>query len=546
MSTQNNSSAFVQHLLRFCSSNDSTEACIIEIEKCVGQLAGIAPCAVFLFNRENQTFERVPPRQSKTFPDTINSEISDVNDRIFVQKCRRNATVIGLICLDRSAANVSKSDLQSISSIVSFVYNRLFAANLFGNIHVPINYHQPEDQFFIEIELLTRVTAGMCAGALREINQDRKSLNTICAWNLGYEKNTASDWDIANIDHVPIIKEVIDTRKPKALNSIDPMEDPFFQRPEQRKVRSAVFSPVLVGSDVFGVLSFAQHIPYEYSDLEINGFFSIANAVGVSIHNFRQASLQNEEVGMGVRNATVFTALEVAQAARHTAKGVIDTVNLHLAKILLYAQNNGLAEVRKGISNVSENIITVTKALDDIKAATKPPKNELVPYSLLEIWEEAQNQLLGKLNNHRISCRWTGPDVTIHCYPDQVRQLFLNLIINSVDAYVDRAITGKRNISIRSEIVPNTNLIKLTYVDNAGGLDIPALRAWKKDDSVDFSQLIFEKDVTTKGDQGSGWGLFICRRVMARHQGSIDVLDHRRGMTLLIQFPKEVSQESND
>jgi signal transduction histidine kinase len=538
-------SADVQHLMHFCSSHDDVERCLAEIEKAVAAIHDGAECAVYLLDRQYQNFHRY----SKTAPfsGSVALEYAAPDPNVHTWRCFRNRTVVGLILLGPTTAQIKKQDLKLVSDIVCTIYDRLFAANLFANIHIPIKFHQPEDQFFKELELLTQLSSGMCAGALREINKDGKSLTTIFAWNLNYESKSVSEWDIESFGTVPELKQVIETRQPKAINSVDPSTETFFRRPEQAKIRSAVFSPVLVGTEIFGVLSFAQHIPYEYSHLEINGFLSIANAVGIAIHNFRQASQQNEEIGSAVRNSTVFTALEVAQAARHTAKGVIDTVNVQIARLLYYAQNKASGEIRQTITtnlnSVADHIVMITKALDDIKAASKPPKNELVSYSLKNIWEEARSQLLGKLNNSRIGCRWDGPDVEVLCFPDQIRQLFLNLIINSIDAFARGSVTGKRNIAIRCEVLPNQKNIKLTYVDNAGGLDVAALQEWKKDDDTDITQLIFQKDVTTKGDEGSGWGLYICRRVMARHQGSLDVVDYRRGMTFAIQLPKEFSAD---
>jgi signal transduction histidine kinase len=529
--------SLIQHLIRFCSSNDETELCIEAIERAVSQLHNSAPCAVYLLDRQYQQFSRYT--NSDFFPKTLDMNIGALDESVFVQECQRKKTTVGLICIKKdSNFFVRQSAILAISDIVNLVYNRLFAANLFAHIHTPISYHQAEDTFFKELELLTSICAAMCAGALRELSKDGKSLTTLFAWNLGYESASIADWDIQSLDEVAELKKVTETWKPNALNSIPPNQL-FFHRPEQSKIKSAVFLPVLVGTEIFGVLSFALHAPYEYTQLEIDGFFSIANAIGVAIHNFRQASVENEELGISVRNATVFTALEVAQAARHTAKGVIDTVNIQLAHLMYLAKRKGLGEVESAAESISENIFTITKALNDIKAASRPPKNELVSYSLSTIWEEASRQLLGKLNAHRINPRWDGPDVVIQCFPDQMRQVFLNLLINSIDSFTARGTTGKRNITIRPESHPNTKLLKLTYIDNAGGLDMQSLQRWKRDDVSDLSQLIFEKDVTTKGDEGSGWGLYICRRVIARHFGSINLLDYRRGMTFVIHLPKE-------
>jgi len=537
----------VRRLTHFCSSHDEVDTCLAEIERTISNIHGGSLCAVYLLDRQYQNFKRFTRTEDFPVYLSVDFTISDTTTRTWY--CRRNSTVVGLILVKVKDELVHEMDLEVISDIVCMIYSRLFSANLFAHMHAPINFHQPEESFFKELGLLVEISSAMCAGALRELNKDGKSLTTIFAWNLDYDGGQNSDWDIDSLDLVPELKEAVETRKAKAINSLDITKRPFFRRPEQAKINSAVFCPVLVGTEIFGVLSFAQHIPYEYSELEVNGFLSIANSVGIAVQNFRQASKQSEEIGGSVRNSTVFTAVEVAQAARHTAKGVIDTVNVQLAGLLHIAQskNVGAAEMRQSIvSNLdalSDHIFVITKALDDIKAATKPPKNELVTYGLRKIWEEAKNQLLGKLNNYRINSKWDGPELEIQCYPDQIRQVFLNLIINSIDAFTRGGITSKKLILIRAEALANVKNVKLTYVDNAGGLDIRGLLPWKKGENDDYSQLIFDKDVTTKGEDGSGWGLYICRRVMSRHQGSIDLVDYRKGMTFVIHLPRQLLDE---
>jgi signal transduction histidine kinase len=107
---------------------------------------------------------------------------------------------------------------------------------------------------------------------------------------------------------------------------------------------------------------------------------------------------------------------------------------------------------------------------------------------------------------------------------DQVRQVFLNLLRNSIDA------TPKGGeISIR--MLLEDRFIVFQIVDTGSG--IPA----KNLDRV------FDLFFTTK-PKGTGLGLAICKKIIQDHGGSITVesrqwdwMDEKRGTTVIVKLP---------
>ncbi len=95
------------------------------------------------------------------------------------------------------------------------------------------------------------------------------------------------------------------------------------------------------------------------------------------------------------------------------------------------------------------------------------------------------------------------PDV--ECYPSQVNQVFLNLLLNAC-----QAIPGSGTITIRSRL--DGDRVAVDISDTGSGMP------------PDLLDRIFEPGFTTKKEgSGMGLGLSICRRIIESQGGSIAV-----------------------
>ncbi len=111
-------------------------------------------------------------------------------------------------------------------------------------------------------------------------------------------------------------------------------------------------------------------------------------------------------------------------------------------------------------------------------------------------------------------------EINLFADPQQLKQVFLNLIKNSLDA-----IEGEGRIDI-SAIIKNHN-VEIRITDTGKGIPSEILPR------------IFDPFFTTKeGRQGYGLGLFVTHNIIKEHEGSIDIqssLGH--GTTVLIKLP---------
>ena len=106
------------------------------------------------------------------------------------------------------------------------------------------------------------------------------------------------------------------------------------------------------------------------------------------------------------------------------------------------------------------------------------------------------------------------------CYPRQMNQVFVNLLINAVNAIVDKG----------------TITIKTWYEDHAIRIDVSDTGAGIPRENL---IRIFEPFFTTKAvGKGTGLGLSITYEIIQRHRGEITVASEEgRGTTFSIKIP---------
>ncbi|HUI83627.1 MAG TPA: CHASE3 domain-containing protein [Candidatus Binatia bacterium] len=100
---------------------------------------------------------------------------------------------------------------------------------------------------------------------------------------------------------------------------------------------------------------------------------------------------------------------------------------------------------------------------------------------------------------------------SIRGFPGELRQVFSNLIGNAIDAMArgGTLILHVRNSSLVSD--PSRKGVRVTVLDSGSGIPIGVRRN------------LFAPFYTTKGEKGTGLGLWISRSIVEKHEGTIHV-----------------------
>lgn len=136
--------------------------------------------------------------------------------------------------------------------------------------------------------------------------------------------------------------------------------------------------------------------------------------------------------------------------------------------------------------------------------------------AISSILESALNLFTRRMKEQRIFVDRDYADVpNVVCYSSEIRQVFVNLISNSIDAMVGKP--GGLQIRIRNGafFLLGQRSVRITIADTGMGMD-PTV-----------SSRIFDAFFTTKEEKGSGLGLWVSSEILKRHGGTIRIRSRR-------------------
>jgi len=232
-------------------------------------------------------------------------------------------------------------------------------------------------------------------------------------------------------------------------------------------------------------------------------------------------------------------AVEIAQSIRHEARNHLNVAQENLALIAQLLHGNrtkASVQAREAIDRASTNLVDVGASLDRMKAVFRPPEHTLSCCSLAELCHDAAVSLQGRFVTLNVNFKVIG-DSTVQIYKDLLRHAILQLLLNSLEAFQGRFGKMQRQISIQIKSAPtdkqSANDVVIRYTDNAGGIDFRKLRGQTGDTESNID--IFSPGVTSKSSS-SGYGLYLARRIISRHGGSIELLDTKGGVVFEIRI----------
>ncbi len=451
---------------------------------------------------------------------------SDSASAVVLPGCRLS-TCLAVLVLESSNSDAFVEDeirsLMTLGPVLCTLYDQRFQLQLLDNLQTPLDFkNSSEADFLLKLRALLEPSTSMEFIAIRElVTPDH--LQTLDVWGFG-DRLSRTDYDIRRGDSgTEPFWHCVDSRSTVSVESVDLMGLQSLRR-FAKEVESFVVAPILLGNEVFGTLSLAARCEFEFSAAEQLGFLAIANGIGIAIENFRNFEQARDSFAKTQAALQAITAVTVAQTARHEARYVVDDIQSNLTKLRMGIRNKkDRKDLVAIVDAISARALEINKSFDEMRSIESGEKMERSEIWLSSLWDWVRHLSAGRLSRLRIDAsELQGGDVLLYVDQRRIRQVLYNLVLNTMEAFEPRRTTGRqRRIGLRIESTTASGGVVVLYTDNAGGLDISAVEAAASShgQSLSPTQAIFARGFTTK-PEGTGYGLFVCRRLMAMHDKS--------------------------
>jgi signal transduction histidine kinase len=190
-------------------------------------------------------------------------------------------------------------------------------------------------------------------------------------------------------------------------------------------------------------------------------------------------------------------------------------------------RNDGLGgDLASILSGIREGVARTVGIVKDLRTFSRLDRAEMIEIDLRESLDATLNLLRAKLRTIEV-LRDYGTLPLVECLAGQIGQVFMNLIVNAIDAVGD----GGR-IRIRTGHLPDAGFAFVEIEDNGSGM------------APEVASQIFNPFFTTKEiGKGTGLGLSVSHGIIERHKGSIRVSSEVGvGSTFRVELPISMSK----
>jgi PAS domain S-box-containing protein len=289
-------------------------------------------------------------------------------------------------------------------------------------------------------------------------------------------------------------------------------------------------------SDVIKIPVASKFAPHGQQEIELDITNKARQRVFVAL---TMTSIPNEEghpeiYSYMMRNLTE-RAIRLAQMERsermaslgHMAAGVAHEIGNPLTAIssiiqLLQRRIDDQSQLEQ-LGRVRENINRITRIVRDLVDFSRPKSPEMTHMNV----NDTLSEVIGLLR-HDARCRNVTFEMNlepnlplISAVPDQIYQVFLNFILNSVDSC---EVVPRPEITVKTEFERDHVVVRVH--DNGAGIPSSII------------ERIFEPFFTTKEvGKGTGLGLSVSHNIITRLGGSIRVDSEPGSTTFSVLFP---------
>ena len=290
----------------------------------------------------------------------------------------------------------------------------------------------------------------------------------------------------------------------------------FFNDNEQnilKKTNTDFIFPLLAMNRIIGLICFGFKSTSErIKEDEIELLKIFLGQAALAFENAYLYHQQKERFRKMYRADRLATLGQLAAGAAHEIRNPLTSVR----STIQYLKKDLKEQAKtKMVDDVLEEVDRINNIIEGLLSFSKPTKPEIEQVDLEKLLYQTLNLISTTANKRKIAVNlhFNSEEKFIKADPSQMKQVFLNLIMNSIEAMNDGG-----TITISTELKRKTFRIfpesqysfHITFQDTGEGI------------LKDNLEHIFDPFFTTKKD-GTGLGLSICYSIIQQHQGDIEI-----------------------
>ena len=285
----------------------------------------------------------------------------------------------------------------------------------------------------------------------------------------------------------------------------EPLEDPVSKVQRLNRVVGLANHTVLVRKDGSEIAIDDSGAPIRKQDGELLGVVLV----------FRDITMQRRTRAALLANEKLAVAGRLAATIAHEIHNPLDSV----ANLLYLLQHNPQDPEARHFLEVAQTelarVTQISRAMLSLYRESHAP----VVINLKEMLEDLLLLMEGRFHSLGVTVTSELSDgMTVEGYPAELRQVFTNIIGNAAEAAGNGGIVQVRATSQRlpvngsAEIQQDGALIEI--VDNGPGIPPEVMKR------------LFQPFFTTKGERGTGLGLWVSQGIVRKHGGRLELVNN--------------------
>lgn len=221
----------------------------------------------------------------------------------------------------------------------------------------------------------------------------------------------------------------------------------------------------------------------------------------------------------------------------HGIKGLLTSMDAGIYQMEKGFETNNTRRLKEGFELSRDMTQRIKKLVLDILYYTKTRKMEWDTHSVKKLVDDTLGIISAKADKHRVEIENKIEIKTLDDLFDadqsSLQQALVNILENAIDACIDNPKSRLPRILFHTKV--SAEKILFTIQDNGPGMH--------QDDLKNIFTIFF----SSKGNKGTGLGLYIANKVVGQHRGEIKVNSTlNKGTKFLIKIPRMVPKTARN